>query len=174
MKRPFTTTAVVALAAAAIASSAFAGAAKKVTYTANFKGNAVTKVSGNTVTYASNGSGLQQAVGKGLVGSKAAKLVAGGTADKTGAADSGCAPFKGPATIKSAAGTLKATVLPTSRGCAASADDQDNITLQGTVKVTNGTGKFKGAKGTLRFSGHFNNGTGAFTVKVFKGVLTTA
>ena len=112
-------------------------------------------------------------VGVGMpAGAKVSSLLGIGAADKTNSSDTGCAPFNGPATITSAAGKLKVTVIPTSRGCAASADDKDNVTLSGSVKVKGGTLKFKTAKGVLRFSGHFNNSTGAFTVKLFKGTLT--
>ena len=64
----------------------------------------------------------------------------------------------------------KITVVPTSRGCAASEDDRDNISLAGSVKVRGGTLKFRTAHGTLRFTGHYNRATGAFNVKL-KGTL---
>jgi hypothetical protein len=38
------------------------------------------------------------------------------------------------------------------------------------VKVTGGTAKFSKARGTLRFTGHYNRSSGAFTVKL-KGTL---
>ncbi len=172
-KLPYITTAVGLAAAALIAGSAFAAQAKKATFTATYKGAAVTKVTGNTIAYTASGKGTQTAVGVGMPkGAKASKLVGTGTSDKTNASDTGCAPFNGPATITSTAGKLKIKVLPTSHGCAASQDDQNNVTIQGSVKVLGGTAKFKTARGTLRFSGHFDNGTGAFTVKLFKGTLT--
>jgi hypothetical protein len=68
--------------------------------------------------------------------------------------------------ISGAKGKLKVKVLPTSRGCAASEDDRNNISVVGTVKVTGGTGKFRKARGNLRFTGHYNRSTGAFTVKL--------
>jgi hypothetical protein len=173
MKLPLVTTALALVLSALIAGTAFAAQAKKVTFSATYAGTAVTKVSGNTIAYTASGKGLQSATGVGMpAGAKASKLVGLGKADKTNASDSGCAPFNGPATITSTAGKLKVTVIPTSRGCAASQDDQDNVNLSGSVKVSGGTGKFKTAHGLLKFSGHFNNSTGAFTVKLFKGTLT--
>jgi hypothetical protein len=68
------------------------------------------------------------------------------------------------------AGKLKVKLLPTSRGCAAGEEDRDNISFSGSAKVTGGTGKFRAAKGTLRFTGHYDRASGAFTVKL-KGTL---
>jgi hypothetical protein len=65
---------------------------------------------------------------------------------------------------------LKVTLQPTSRACAAGEDDQDSISFSGTAKINNGTGKFLRAKGTLRFSGHYDRSSGAFNVKL-KGTL---
>jgi hypothetical protein len=51
-----------------------------------------------------------------------------------------------------------------SRGCAAGEDDQDSISVSGTAKVTGGTLKFRKAKGSLHFSGHYDRKSGAFNV----------
>ena len=48
--------------------------------------------------------------------------------------------------------------------CAAGEDDQNNITVSGTAKVTGGTLKFRKAKGSLHFSGHYDRKSGAFNV----------
>ena len=58
-----------------------------------------------------------------------------------------------------------------SRGCAAGEDDQDNITVSGTAKVTGGTLKFRKAKGSLHFSGHYDRKAGTFNVTL-TGSLT--
>ncbi len=63
---------------------------------------------------------------------------------------------------------LKFVVQPSSTGCAG--EDQNQITVSGAAKFMGGTGKFKLARGTFTFSGYYDRGTGAFTVK-FTGTL---
>ena len=58
-----------------------------------------------------------------------------------------------------------------SRGCAASEEDQQNISVSGTAKVTGGTLKFRKARGSLRFTGRYDRKSGVFNVK-FTGTLT--
>jgi hypothetical protein len=65
---------------------------------------------------------------------------------------------------------LRLTLTPTSRGCAASEEDRDNISFSGSAKVVGGTGKFRAAKGLLRFTGHYDRAAGKFSVKL-KGTL---
>jgi hypothetical protein len=72
----------------------------------------------------------------------------------------------GPGTLAGTAGKLKVKLLATSRGCAASEEDRDNISFSGSAKVTGGTGKFRAARGTLRFTGHYNRANGSFNVKL--------
>jgi hypothetical protein len=148
-------------AVAAAAGSAFGAQAKRVAFSATYAGTAVTQVTGNQVNYHASGTGTGTLV-------KKSKIAGVGIGDKS---TPPCAPFNGPGSITSAAGKLKLKVLPTSRACAASEEDQDNIGLSGTVKVVGGTLKFKRARGTLHFSGHFVRSTGKFTLKV-KGPLT--
>jgi len=63
------------------------------------------------------------------------------------------------------------TLLSTARGCAASADDQNNVSLYGDAKVAGGTKLFKKAKGKLNFSGTYDRQSFKFTLK-FTGKLT--
>ena len=82
-----------------------------------------------------------------------------------------CSPIAGTGTLGGTKGKLKITVLSTSRGCAASADDQTHITVSGTVKVTGGTLVFRKAKGSIHFSGAYDRTSGAFSIKL-TGKLT--
>jgi hypothetical protein len=143
--------------AAVVAGNALAHSAA---FTASYSGIATEKVSGQIVTATAKGKGVATMVGKSTIT---------GTVVAT-TANPPCSPFKGPGLIAGKLGKLKVNVLPTSRGCAAGQDDQNNISLSGTAKVTGGTGKYRAAKGVLRFSGHYDRGSGAFTVKL-RGTL---
>jgi len=142
------------VAATAIASSS-------VAFTGTYTGKVTEKVDGQTVTALATGSGKGTLVGS----SKLSGTVTGTTANPP------CSPLSGPGTITGPKGKLKITVVSTSRGCAASEDDQDSITLSGTAKVTGGTLKFKKARASLHFSGHYDRKSGTFNVKL-TGKLT--
>jgi len=148
--------------AAVVAGSAFAAAQTKVTFTGTYKGTVAEKVDNNTITARTTGTGSGTAIGKGALA---------GTVTATTTADQPCAPFNGPGTLSGPKGKLKVTVATGSRGCAASQDEKDSISLVGTVKVNGGTLKFKKARGTLRFTGHYDRASGAFNVKL-TGSLT--
>ena len=113
------------------------------------------------MTAVANGAGKGTAVGVG----KLSGVVKATTANPP------CSPILGPGTISGLKGKLKVNVTVPSRGCAAGEDDQDNITVSGTAKVTGGTLKFRKAKGSLHFSGHYDRKSGAFNVKL-TGSLT--
>lgn len=153
-----TTFLLAALAVAAIAATT-AMAAQSVAFSANYKGKVTEKVSGQTVNAVAKGTGTGNLVGKSTVSGTV-------VADTSNASSTGCGPFNGPGKIVGPKGTLNVKILPTSKGCAAGQDDQDNISLSGTVKVIGGTAKFKKAKGNLHFSGHYDRASGAFTVKL--------
>jgi hypothetical protein len=146
--------AVVAVAFPGVASPRPARSGK---FVGTYAGKVTEKVSGQKVTAATRGAGKATLVGKGTIA---------GTVVATTSADSSCAPFGGPGRISGKKGTLKVKVLPTSRGCAASEDERNNISVAGTVKVTGGKGKFKKARGNLHFSGHYDRSSGAFRVKL--------
>jgi hypothetical protein len=134
--------------------------AHSTAFTASYSGTVTEKVSGQIVTATAKGKGVATMIGKSTI----AGTVVATTANPP------CSPFKGPGVIAAKLGKLKVKVLPTSRGCAAGEDDQNNISLSGTAKVIGGTGKYRAARGLLRFSGHYDRGSGAFTVKL-RGTL---
>ena len=147
--------ALVTLALAAVLVSS--AAAATISFSGSYKGKVTEQVNGQVITAVTIGTGIGTVIGKGTVGGK---VVA------TTTADSPCAPLKGPGTIKGAKGTFKLSIVSGSRGCAASEEDKDNISIAGTAKVVGGTGKFIKARGTLRFTGHYNRTSGLFTLKL--------
>jgi len=162
MKKLAHITALVGLAACAVfaASALAAPASTTVAFKATYAGKATEKVSGQNVSAAAKGSGKASVLGKSTI----TGTVKGTTANPP------CSPFNGPGKISSSKGTLKVNVV-NSRGCAASEDDQTNISLTGTVKGLGGTGKDAKAKGSFHFSGHYDRSGGAFNVKL-TGKLT--
>jgi len=153
---------IVAVALAAIvATSAFAAAQKKITFSGSYKGTVTEKVDGSSISATAAATGKGTVIGSGTL----AGVVKATTANPP------CSPISGPGTVSGPKGKLKLTVTTGSRGCAAGEDDQNNITLSGTAKVTGGTGTFKKAKGSLHFSGHYDRKGGSFNVKL-TGPLT--
>lgn len=150
-----------ALAMAALAAGT-ALAARSVAFKGAYAGTVTEKVDGTRVTATANGTGTGTVIGR----SKLGGIVAATTSNPP------CSPLSGPGTLTAAKGKLKLTLVPTaSRGCAASEDDQQNISVSGTAKVTGGTLKFRKARGALRFSGRYDRKSGVFNVK-FTGTLT--
>jgi hypothetical protein len=129
-------------------------------FKASYSGMVTEKVAGQQVTAAPRGKGTGTVIGK----STLTGTVAGTTANPP------CSPLKGPGVLAGAKGKLKVNLLPISRACAAGEEDRNNISFSGSAKVTGGTGKFRAAKGTLRFSGQYDRSSGAFTVKL-RGTL---
>jgi len=147
--------------AAVVVGTALGAAQKKINFTGSYKGTVAEKVSGSSVTALANASGKGTLIGS----SKLAGTVQATTANPP------CSPISGPGTITGSKGKLKITVITGSKGCAAGEDDQDNISVVGNAKVAGGTGMFKKAKGTLRFTGHYDRKGGSFNVKL-TGSLT--
>jgi hypothetical protein len=146
------------LAVAAIVVGAALGSS--TAFTASYSGTVTEKVNGTAVTATPHGKGSGTLIGKGTLT---------GTVTAT-TANPPCSPLNGPGTLAGKTGKLKVTLLSTSRGCAASEDDRDNISFSGSAKVIGGTGKFRAAKGTLRFTGHYDRSSGTFNVKL-RGTL---
>ena len=144
--------------AAAVASSAVAGGA--VAFTGTYTGKATSKVTGQTVAISALGAGRASVIG-------VSKISGAGKGDGS---NPPCVPFTGPGAITAPTGKITFVVLPSSHGCAAQ-DDQKKVTVTGSMRVTGGTGKYAKARGTLKFSGPYNRGTGAFTVRL-TGALT--
>jgi len=141
-----------------VAGTAFAAIPKPktVVFKGSYAGQVTEKVDGSNVTGLTSGTGLGTVIGKG-------KLT--GTVTAT-TANPPCSPLSGKGAITGLKGNLKVTLLPTSRGCAASEQDQTHVTVSGDAKVTGGTLKFKKAKGKLHFSGNYDRTSGAFSVKL--------
>ena len=145
--------------------TALAAAPKKpktVPFKGSYAGTVTEKVDGQNITALSTATGVGTAVGKGkLLGTVAATT-----------ANPPCSPLSGTGTITGPKGKLKVTLVPAlAKGCAASEDDQTDITVSGTAKVVGGTLQFKKAKGTIHFSGPYDRQAGTFSVK-FTGKLT--
>lgn len=151
---------IAALALAAVLAGT-ALAAHTIAFKGSYAGKVTEKVNGQAVTALASGAGSGTLIGKG-------KLT--GTVTAT-TANPPCSPINGPGTITGPAGKMKLTVVTPSRGCAASETEQDSITVSGTAKVNGGTLKFKKARGSLHFSGHYDRKTGTFNVKL-TGKLT--
>ena len=143
------------LGLAVVAALAASATAKTTKFTATYSGTVTEKVAGQTVTATTKGTGKGTLIGKSTVSG----IVTATTSDQA------CAPFGGPGTIVGTGGKLKVTVV-NSRGCAASQEAQNDISVAGFVTVKGGTGKWKAAKANLHFTGHYDRGSGAFTVKL--------
>ena len=153
-------TLIAAAALAAVVTGTAIGA-QTTKFKGTYKGTVTEKVAGSSVTALAKGTGTGTVVGKGALN---------GTVTAT-TANPPCSPLNGPGTISGPKGKLKITVVTGSRGCAASEDDQDSITVSGTAKVKGGTAKFTKARGSLHFSGHYDRKAGTFTVTL-TGTLT--
>jgi hypothetical protein len=153
---------VVSLALAALVAGTASAKTRTWAFSGTFAGTVTEKVDGQLVTATTKGKGKVTLIGMSTVS---------GVVKATTTADQPCAPFGGPGTIASPKTTLKVVVVPTSRGCAASEEDRNNISVSGSVKVSGGTKVYKAAKGTLRFTGKYDRSSGAFTVKL-TGKLT--
>ncbi len=150
--------------ALAVGSTALAATPKKpktVTFKGTYAGTVTEKADGQNVTALSTATGTSTIVGKG----KLSGTVAGTTANPP------CSPLSGTGALSGPKGVLKVSLKPTTRACAASADDQNNVTVTGDAKVLSGTLKLKKAKGTMHFSGSYDRQAHTFTVK-FTGKLT--
>jgi hypothetical protein len=145
---------IAALAVAAVCVGSAVGSSTN--FTASYSGKVTESVNGNAVTATPKGNGKATLIGKGTM----TGTVSGNTSNPP------CSPLSGPGTLKGTKGTLTLKLLTGSRACAAGQDDQNNISFSGSAKVTGGTGALKKARGTLRYSGHYDRGTGAFNVKL--------
>jgi hypothetical protein len=142
------------LAVAAVVAGTAVGSSSALV--ARYSGTVTEKVNGQQVTATPRGTGTGTVIGKSVL----TGVVKATTSNPP------CSPLNGPGTLAGAKGRLQLTLLPTSRGCAASEADQNNISFSGSAKVIGGTGKFRRAKGTLRFTGHYDRAGGTFNVKL--------
>jgi hypothetical protein len=154
-------TSLVAVAFAALTVAAVASAAlpiKNVPFTANYSGQASTKVDGTTASISTTGTGLGTLIGAG-------KITSAGTGDSS---QQPCVPFGGTGTMTGAKGTVAFKLTSGSSGCG---DEGGHVfSVKGYATVTKATGKLLKAKGILKFTGIYNRDDGTFSVK-FTGTL---
>jgi hypothetical protein len=149
------TVALAALAAALLATSAFAAPTKSIPISGTFAGTASTKIDGSTATIAANGSGKLGALGAG-------KIVGNGTAPDT--TQQPCTPFGGTGKLSVKGSVLAFTVPQSSSGCG---DEGGHIfSIKGVFQVTKVTGTLAKAKGSIRFTGVYDRDGGTFSVKL--------
>ena len=156
---PAVVTAIVAAAAVATAvlptyapASGVAHAAKTVKFSGKYSGKASVTIKGSAIKISSvSGSGS---------GTDSLSKLSG--KNGTGHTSGTCGFFSGPATISGSGGSLTLAVKSTSKACG-----ESNVkSVSGSATVSNGSGKLKGAKGTLSFSGSYNKSAGSFTVTI--------
>ena len=139
----------------------FAGTAagSSTNFTAKYAGKVHEVVNGSNVTGTPSGKGTATLIGKGSMT---------GTVMGNQSSSTGCTPLTGTGTLKGPKGTLKLklTNSPSPSTACGAQDDHNSITFYGTAKVTGGTGAVKKARGNLHYSGHYDRGTGAFSVKL--------
>ena len=151
------------LAAAAVAAvavgSALASTAAPRPFKAAFTGKAVVKVDGQAADITATGAGLATLLGKSRL-----------TAKGAGTASDPCPLFGGLASITGTGGKLNFRIPPAAgSGCT---DEQGTtFALVGRATIIGGTLKYRKAKGTFKFTGTFDKGTGNYSVK-FTGLLT--
>lgn len=89
--------------------------------------------------------------GTGTYGANALNGTGGGSAAST------CDPFSGTGALTGASGLkLKIVSSPKTQACAAGSAAPTSVSVKGVATVVAGTGKFKGATGTLNFTGSFS------------------
>ncbi len=74
-----------------------------------------------------------------------------------GSAASTCDPFSGTGALTGPSGLkMKIVSSPKTQACAAGSAAPTSVSVKGVATVVSGTGKFKGATGTLNFTGSFS------------------
>ena len=129
-----------------------ARAASTVRFSGKYSGKASVTVKGSAIKISSvSGSGSGTDGLNKLTGSN-------GSGHTSGT----CGFFSGPASISGSGGSLTLAVKSTSKGCG-----ESNVkSVSGSATVSGGSGKLKGAKGTLSFYGSYNKSAGSFTVTI--------
>jgi hypothetical protein len=152
----------VAIAALVAGTALGAGTAgnKTVAFTASYSGKAVVRITGSNADIASaTATGTGTLVGKSTLSGKGA-----------GVGADPCGTFGGPGSITGTGGKLNFVIAPTG-GSACGDESGQTFSLVGRATVKGGTGKYAKAKGSFKFTGTFDKGSGAFAVK-FVGSLT--
>lgn len=164
-----------ALALGIVATPAFGSVrahAKTVAFVGHYTGTAALLINNGTAT-------ISSVTGK---GTGTALLAGPSTISGNGSAQASalCDPFGGKGAITGKVGTIHFVVSSSSaQGCSSGQSGPVKVTFKGVAKATGGTGKDKGAKGNLSFSGSMNlantsgSQSGSFTVTLH-GKLTVA
>jgi len=141
-------------------------ATKTVSFTGNYSGTIALLISGTKVTASSvKGTGSATLLGKSTMS---------GTGVSSAAAT--CDAMSGTGSLVGSGSKLTLKILAGSKGCG-SYPAPTTVSVTGTAKVLSGAGKYKGAAGTLKFSGSFTlpsstkGSTDKFTAKL-SGKLT--
>jgi len=121
---------------------------KKVAFKGSFSGTIA-------LLWSSTGVQATAVTGHGtgtLLGAAAMKGSGAGTAAST------CNPFSGTGSLTGAGSKLMVKVVTSSKttACAANSAAPTPVLVNGVATVTGGTGKYKGATGTLKFKGSFS------------------
>lgn len=136
---------------------------RTVAFVGHYKGTAALLINNGTATISSvhgSGTGTASLVGKSTIrGSGRA------------GASALCDPFSGKGAILGTGGTIRFAVAnSTSKGCSSGESGPVTVTFKGVAKAIGGTGKDKGASGSLVFAGTMKLGgtsgsqSGTFTV----------
>ena len=131
-----------------------------IAFTASYTGKATVKVSGSKADIAADATGTGTLVGKSKLSGKGA-----------GSNVEPCPLFGGPGTITVANGAKLNFVITASGGSACTDEEGKFFSLLGRATISGGTGKYAKAKGSFKFTGTYDRGSGLFAVK-FTGTLT--
>ncbi len=159
------TAAVAAVAAATLAAAAAPGGtavnSKTVRFTGSYSGRAVVRVSGSTADILASATGKGSPVGT----SKFSGKGIGRNAEP-------CPTFVGNGVLTAAdKSSLNFVILPGAKSCPGAAPNESLNQVTGQATFKGGTGKYKKARGSFKFTGIYDRGKGTFTVK-FAGKLT--
>jgi hypothetical protein len=146
--------AAIAMVASAALAVAPAASAKSAAYQGKFSGTA-------NVQYSDSGATISSVNGTG--GAAGLTKLAGKNGTATGSGS--CGFFSGVATLSGAKGKVTLNVKNSSKACG-----DTTFTVTGTATAVGASGKYKGTKGAVTFSGTENKATGAFTVTI-KGTV---
>lgn len=117
---------------------------KTINFHANYKGKITLLIKNSTVTASAvHGTGKATILGNSTLS---------GTGKSSTSAE--CDPMTGTGSLTGSGSKLVLKILSNSQGCG-TYPAPTTVTVTGTAKVTSGVGQFKGATGTLSFSGSF-------------------
>ena len=163
--RIVTATSIIGVAVAAlVAGTALAAGSvgsTTVAFRATYAGKAVVRVTGSTADIPSaSATGTGTLVGKSKLSGKGA-----------GVGADPCGTFGGPGFITASNGKRLNFVIAPTAGNACGDEGGQTFSLVGRATFKGGTGKYLKAKGSFKFTGIFDKGTGAFSIKLI-GTLT--